>query len=162
VRSSDSRYPAVIAAAGGALVLAGCGSGHDAASQAPSSSGPARATASASASAPIASADGTDLKACADGRCEVRVDQGARIPVPRRLRVASVRVRSVSATAVTIVGSGIGNSSNSRGTGNFSAESTNGEFRITMGADSEVSQNGLNIAVVALQDEYAVLRLSPA
>jgi hypothetical protein len=163
-----SSLPRLIVAAGGALVLAGCGSGHDTPSHASSPSGPAKASPSApaSASGPAsladAAADGTDVKACADGRCEVRVTAPARIPVPRRMKIASVRVQSVSAKAVTIVGHEIGNSSNSSVIGNVSAESNNGVFRLVMGADSEVRQNGLHLTVVALDDEFAVLRIGPS
>lgn len=72
-----------------------------------------------------------------------------------------MRVRSVSATAVTIVGHDTGNTSSNSASGNVSAVSDNGAFRLTMGLGSEVRQNGLHIAVLALDDEFAVLRISP-
>lgn len=156
--SLGSRFQTLIAATGGALLLAGCGSGHDASSHAPSPSTSAKP--SASASAPVSAADGTDLKACADGKCEVRVGPSARIPVPRRLEVASVRVQSVRATEVTIVGRYTGNRTGGSGSGNFSADSSNGKFRLTIGLNSEATENGLDVAVLALQGGYAVLRIS--
>lgn len=41
---------------------------------------------------PPTAADGTDLAACADGACEVRIDGPAEIPVPHRGGLREVRV----------------------------------------------------------------------
>ncbi|WP_067461906.1 hypothetical protein [Actinomadura macra] len=155
--SSGSRFLALIAATGGGLALVGCASSPDTSSP---SSGPRSSRASASAS--VTAADDTNLAACTDGRCEVRVGASAKIPVPRRLEVASVRVQSVSATDVTVVGRYLGDSTTGTGSGNFSSESADGRFRLTVGLNSVAIQNGFAVAVLALQGGQAVLRIMPA
>ncbi|WP_139632511.1 hypothetical protein [Nonomuraea phyllanthi] len=107
--------------------------------------------------------DGDNLKACADGRCEVRAGAGAKLPVPRKMGVASIRVRSVEPDTVTIVGRYIGNSSSGTCDGSMcESSSSNGEFKVSMGPDSTATQNGLSITVVTVEDGHAVLRLAPA
>ncbi|MFI0355298.1 hypothetical protein [Actinomadura sp. 9N407] len=145
----------------GVLVSAGCGSSDDASSDV--SPPPTSAKASASPPAPsVSPSDGTKLAACADGKCEVRVGPGARIPVPRRMKVHSVRVQSVSAADVTIVGRYTGDSVSNMGSGNYSFETDKGKFKLTMGLNSWAAQNDFAVAVVAIHGGFAVLRMPPA
>jgi hypothetical protein len=173
-RMGTSRCGRLIAAvAGGVLVLAGCGP-DDTSSQPPSRSGSASAgssspsgssssgSSSSGSSALPAPADGADLAACADGRCEVRVGASARIPVPRRLRVDSVRVRSVGSGTVTIVGRYLGDRQGGFCTGtSCSSSGSGGGFTLVLGPDSTGSQNDLSITAVAVNGGFAVLRLAP-
>lgn len=108
-------------------------------------------------------ADGTDLRACADGTCEVLVDTSARIQVPKRLEVADLRVRDISQHAITIVGRFLGNSMGGgcSGSGTCSSSGSGGGFELTLGPDAIATQNGLSIGLVAIDGEHAVLRLAP-
>ncbi|WP_143220231.1 hypothetical protein [Actinomadura sp. CNU-125] len=99
----------VLAVAAAAVLLAGCGSGET-----PNASGaesPGTPTSPAPSPAPTRSPspppkplpnadDGTDLDACADGECEVRVSTGDRIPVDNGSGVEQAEV-AVAADSVT-------------------------------------------------------------
>lgn len=155
-----ARYGALLAVAG-LLVLSGCGTGDDDSSNA-SSPGPSSAKSSAKSSAPPKPADGTDLAACADGRCEVQVSASAKLPVPRKLKVASVRVESVGSGSVTVVGRYLGNSQGGFCSGrSCNSSGSEGGFKLTLGPDSTGSQNGLSITAVTITGGTAVLRLAP-
>jgi hypothetical protein len=168
-----------------ALALTGCGQGGGTSGQdddtsprpsSPSASGPSSASPGSSASPSAgsnagsagssvlpAAADGTDLAACADGRCEVQVGASAKIPVPRRLDVTGVRVRSIDSDTVTIVGRLLGNRQSGFCTGVSCSSSGSGDgFQLELGADSTGSENGLSITAVAIDGGRAVLRLAPA
>lgn len=158
--TSTSRRGALLTAVAGVmLALAGCGQGDDVISP-PS---PARSESSAAASPALpTAADGANLGACRDGRCEVRVRASAEIPVPRSLRVDSVRVQSVGADTVTIVGRYLGDQTGGFCTGvNCSSSGSGDGFRLTLGPDSTGSQNDLSISAVAVTGGFAVLRLAP-
>jgi hypothetical protein len=146
----------------GALVLTGCGPGGDGAAS-PSAKPPSRGGSSSRAAALPPAADGTDLTACADGTCEVRVGASAAITVPRALQVSSVRVRSIGSDTVTIVGRFLGNRQGGFCTGaNCSSSGSGNGFTLTLGPDSTGSENGLSITAVAIKGGFAVLRLAPA
>jgi hypothetical protein len=91
------------------LILAACspepGAGRTPA--APASAAPAvPVPPSASASAvpsKIVPADGRNLRACRDGRCEVRISEGAQVPLPRRSGLGSLQVLGVGAAGVSMV-----------------------------------------------------------
>jgi hypothetical protein len=87
-----------------------------------SSDAPVTGRPSASASAPVAvaptvsatpsassapsalvPADGTNVRSCRDGRCEVRVSARGTVPLPARTGLGSVEVIAVDATALTMV-----------------------------------------------------------
>ncbi|MGK5552997.1 hypothetical protein ACSNOI_15395 [Actinomadura kijaniata] len=158
LRESAFRRRGLVVVAALALALAGCGSTDDG-----PSAGPSAPKASPSASAPPKAADGTDLKACADGQCEVQVNASADLPVPRGFQVASVRVQSVGPDTVTLVGRPLGNRSGGFCTGvKCSSSSAGGKFTLTLGPASTGSQNGLKVTVVAVGGGSAVLRLAPA
>jgi hypothetical protein len=156
--SSHSRCRELIAASCGVLVMVGCGSGRDAS---PHDSAHGTSSPSGSASAPAAPADGADLTACADGRCEVRVGASARIPVPPRLGIASLSVRSIGSRTVTLVGRDIGNNHSGTCEGNCRGSSVDNGFELTLGPGGAGSQNRLNITAVAIHSGFTVLRLAP-
>ncbi|MBB5936937.1 hypothetical protein [Streptomyces zagrosensis] len=156
------------------LVVSGCGSNtsDDAASKGsdestvgtsgPTSEGPSESVSSSPKPALPRAADGVMLSACADGRCEVRVDSSARISVPARLQVASLRVRSIASGRVSISGRYLGQQGGGGCSGTYcSSSSGNGEFTVTMGWQSAARENGLLIEVVAVNEGNAVLRLAP-
>ncbi|MBA8949126.1 hypothetical protein ACFQU9_30055 [Actinomadura namibiensis] len=154
-RESTFRRRVLVAVA--VLALTGCG---------PTDTSPPDASArKKTPSAPTLpkAADGTDLKACADGRCEVQVDAPADLPVPRKLQVASVRVQSVGPDTVTLVGRPLGSRTGGFCTGvKCSSSSAGGKFTLTLGPASTGSQNDLKVTVVAVNGGSAVLRLAPA
>jgi hypothetical protein len=157
-RESSRCRGLIVAVAGGMLVLAGCGPGDNASPRTPSRSG---SSSSGSSGLPTP-ADGVNLAACTDGRCEVRVSASAKIPVPRNLRVDSVRVQSVGSGTVTIVGRYVGDRQGGFCTGtNCSSSGSGGGFTLTLGPNSTGSQNDLSITAVAINDGFAVLRLAP-
>lgn len=148
----------VATAAAVMLALAGCGQGGEAAPRPPSRSE------SSSSGPPVlpTPADGSNLTACRDGRCEVGVNASMKIPVPRSLRVDSVRVQSVGAHTVTIVGRYLGNRNGGFCTGvNCSSSGSGKGFRLTLGPNSTGSENDLSITAVAVNGGVAVLRLAP-
>lgn len=157
-------YRAVAAMAmSGTLVLAGCGLGDEDSPSSSSRSGTPSKPATSAPSAPPQAADGTDLSACADGRCEVRVGASGRIPVPRKLGVDSVRVEAVGSGAITIVGRYIGGRQGGYCTGVRCSSVGNGNrFKLTLAPDSLSSQNDLSITAVAIDGGMAVLRFAPA
>jgi hypothetical protein len=139
----------------------GTGTGSGPGSGTGSGTGPGSPTAPTSA-APSA-ADGTNVAACADARCEVLVRTGTPLPVPRTTTVRNLRVQVVTSRQVTLRGSAIGDASAGSCTGDCSSASINGEFSVTMGADSQTVQNGLSVTVVRVGgDGTAILKLVPA
>jgi hypothetical protein len=157
------------------MAVAGCASGTEQA-------GPSQATSSASSTqsatpttggsadptAPTASlppaADGADLKACEDGRCEVLVDRPTTVSIGAGLDVEGVIVEAFEQDTVklAIVASQV-----------YSLK-TDGEdpSRIRSGigltptvtgpAGTSITANRLRIEVVAVADGAAVLRMTPA
>jgi hypothetical protein len=107
-------------------------------------------------------ADGTNVAACKDGRCEVSVRAGAAIPLPASMMVRDVRITSVTADRITLTGRDTGNSSSGVCVGQCDSTSTNGAFRITMGTSSQAIQNGLSVTVEQLAGGAAVLKIEPA
>jgi hypothetical protein len=86
------------------LALAGCGA------ERPASSRSARPSPSASPSPSVTgptlppAADGSNIAACYDGTCEVRVRAPLDIPVSPDTGIASLKVTSVTAQGVTVTG----------------------------------------------------------
>lgn len=170
--------PAVLAA-GVLIAVAGCesstpGNGTalptgDAAAAGPGggSGHPTDPTGASSAPAPPsapsapAAADGSDVTACADARCEVSVRAGTAIPVPASTDVADVTVTAVTDDRVTLTGRVLGSSSGGLCTGQCDSRSSNGEFTVTLGPDSLATQNGLSITSESITNDTAVLKLAP-
>jgi hypothetical protein len=152
-----------VAAAGGILAVAGC-SGTQAAAPASADHGTLTPSSSAPAPSPKPSlptaADGTNLQACSRGHCEVRVGPAARIPVPPSMLVASLRVRSVRAGKVTLLGRIIGNNSSGNCYVNCNESSSGNRFRLTLGVGATGTQNHLSITVRTISGQLAVLRIT--
>jgi hypothetical protein len=161
------------------VLLAGCDSstaGHGtSAEQPPTSAGsgaPAPSGVSPTAAPPTTSptatgstptaADGANVAACADARCEVAVRAGAALPVPASTTVRDVRVKAVTADRVTVTGRAIGDASSGFCSGQCDSTTTNGIFTITLGPDSRAVENGLSITAENIDAGTAVLKLEPA
>jgi hypothetical protein len=153
-----------VTAAGVTVLIAGCGSTQDSPPRGSLNTVPASSAATSAPATPAGlpeAADGTDLHACADGRCEVRVAPAAQIPVPSSLWVGSLRVQSISSDEVTIVGRDVGNHHGGGCSGNCSGGGSNDGFKLTLGPGGSGSENKLSIALVAIGGGAAVLRLAP-
>lgn len=162
----------VLVAGVAACLLAGCSSGDDsgtgtppsvtagttvsAPSATPSSTPatsttppPAPPTVTPTRTAPVLprAADGNNLQACSDARCEVYVQTGSKVPVSRRLAGFNTLVISKVATDGVDFGGSTPNTSVSAG---------------GQRAGSTFQLNGLKISTVAIQGKIAILRLRPA
>ncbi len=89
-----------------------------------------------------AAADGTNVRACRDGTCEILVTRRTGIPVPARFRV-----RGLSVTP---------------GDGEVDVRADAGMMQAGGRTGALLGLNGLEIEVVAAGDGEAVLRLRPA
>jgi hypothetical protein len=92
-------------------------------------------------------ADGDNLKACSDARCEVYVRTGSKVPVSRRVAGFNTLVVSKVATDGVDYGGRTPNISVSAG---------------GQRAGSTSQLNYLRITTVAIQGRIAILRLRPA
>jgi len=148
-------------------ILAGCdASTKGSGAPADSSSGASRTSAPpgsfGSTAPPPHAADGTKVAACADGRCEVLVKAGTAIPVPKSMNVEKVTVSALSRSRVTITGHDVGNASGGGCTGQCDSSSTNGNFKIALGAGSQATENGLALTVEQIAGDSAVIQVAPA
>jgi|GEM_PF-6940678 hypothetical protein len=140
------------------LALAGCGSDDPADAgthrppPAPSHRPSDSPSPSPSATGPTlpAAADGTDLHACYDGRCEVRVRAPQRIPLSPRTGFARLTV-----TSITAQGMRIDTVATNGNTGQATVYAQGGGYAIA-------TLDNLQIATLGVVDGVAVLRLSPA
>lgn len=109
-------------------------------------------------------ADGSNLDACEDGRCEVLVDKATTIPIDaRRLDVDGLRVESIEQDTVklAVIASELYS---------FSTDGDSSRIVSQMGltpgatgpAGTVVTANRLRVEVVAVANGAAVLRLTPA
>ncbi|MEV0838011.1 hypothetical protein AB0I55_00470 [Actinocatenispora sera] len=150
----------LLVAAAATVSVAGCGSsGDDTAAGARSHRPSAPASSAASPSAPSpsrtgptlpAAADGTDIHACYDGRCEVRVRAPQRIPLSPKTGFAKLTVTSITAQGMRVDTVGTNGS-----TGQATVSAQGGGYAIA-------TLNGLEIATLGVLDGVAVIRLSPA
>jgi hypothetical protein len=145
------------------LLAAGCDTAPTSPSSAaaPASSGgattqtfPGSSTApapSGSAAAPVATttpvtkaaltaADGSNLKACSDGKCEVIVESGDSLPNASGMGAAKVTVRNGRVTLATAKGS--------------NSSTVSGTERVNLQIEDQL------FVVVAIQGDQAVLRMS--
>jgi hypothetical protein len=147
------------------LAIGGCESstaGRGTAPSTQSTTGTSRGPGAGTPSTPASAADGANVSACADARCEVLVRAGTAIPVPARTGIRAVRVARVTDEQVTLTGHDIGNSSAGSCSGRqCDISSTNGAFTIKLGPDSQAIENGLSVTVNRITDGVAVLRLEP-
>ena len=156
----------VLLAGAAAWLLAGCSSGDDSGAGTPPSTS-AATTMSAPSGSPSSApatvtptvtptktapalpkaADGNNLKACSDARCEVYVRTGSKIPVSRSVAGFNTLVVTKVATDGVDFGGSTPNTSVSAG---------------GQRAGSTSQLNDLQITTVAIQGETAILRLRPA
>jgi hypothetical protein len=157
--STVHRRGTVLRATVAGLLLTGCGgpgSDDDSSATSAATTPPARAstgTTSSAAPSPSAStnpalpepADGTDLTACADGRCEVRVRAGDTITfIGDNVDLKSLTVVRIADNALT-----------------HSAAGPPGyTFSGSMSASGTSVVNGLRVKIVAVDGDRAVIRLS--
>ncbi|MFC8665798.1 hypothetical protein [Streptomyces sp. NPDC057199] len=157
------------------MLLAGCGSASvDGASADPGPAGTATtapagdeplATPTISAPPSPTASDGTRYAACADGTCEIRVAEGAEVPVPARLGLGPVAVIMISDGAVTVFAPLTRSEFSSDGgcqaafTGPAENSSAYAEMTCDEGAGGVVNQMKLRVVV---GDGAAILRIRPA
>ncbi|AGZ43043.1 hypothetical protein [Actinoplanes friuliensis] len=129
------------------LLAGGCSSTDKPPAAAPSVSGSPSATTSAvpspapSSKAPFAAADGTNLKACADGACEVIVRSGDSVPAAGGLGKVKISVRGDEVT--------------------ISKKTADGFTSTLTGTPGLVQQiNKQLFLIVAVEDGRAVLRMA--
>ncbi|XVQ10574.1 hypothetical protein ACQP1W_50105 [Spirillospora sp. CA-255316] len=150
--------PGVLAVAVAALLVAGCGS-----------------------DAPKSAADGTNLDACKDGTCEVKVTGPAKLPVdPATFKIDTLDVKpekgdsvsftlrssgAVPSASVRVCGPdddgclNLGGGGYSSGGGDASVKSST-SWKAVEG--SRITANGLSITIVSAADGSAILRMKPA
>lgn len=171
---------AAVIAAGTLVMVAGCGSSSDEpgtpskrtdTADAPSrSESDTRSTSDTPSPSEeptpeaLQAADGEDVSACADTRCEVIVRAGAKLPVPTSTDLENLRVVKVTENEVVMKADLIGNSSFGSCLGGVSCDvkSINGKVDIRLGPDSRGAQNGVVLTVTDIADGEAVLEVTPA
>jgi hypothetical protein len=131
-------------------------------SSGPGSSGPGSSGPGSTAPGGPSAADGTNVAACKDARCEVAVRPGTALPVPTTTTVRDIRVTAVTGDRVTITGRAIGDASSGYCSGQCDSSTTNGVFTVTLGVDSQAVENGLAITAEHIEAGTAVLKLEPA
>ena len=140
------RLKAALCATAVGLPLTGCGGpgseDHSSATPAPPS---ASAPPASTAPALPEPADGTDLKACADGRCEVEVRAGDTIAF------AGDDVPLKSFTVVRVAGNALTHKA---------AGPPGYTFSGSMSASDTSVVNGLEVKIVAVDGDRAVIRMS--
>ncbi len=107
-------------------------------------------------------ADGTNVSACSHANCEVIVGPGTAIPLPATARVQNVMVTTVTRDRVTLTGQDTGNSSSGSCTGQCDSNESNGVFTVTLGPDSEDTENGVSITVERFNNGRVELKFSAA
>jgi hypothetical protein len=151
--STVHRLEAALCSAAVGLLLTGCGGpGSADSSAAKPSAAPSRTSASAPPSSPAAGApalpepaDGTDLTACADGRCEVAVRAGDTIAF------TGEEVALKSFTVVRVAGDALTHKA---------AGPPGYTFSGSMSASGTSVVNGLKVKIVAVDGDRAVIRMS--
>ncbi|MBQ1073280.1 hypothetical protein KBX06_08890 [Micromonospora sp. C31] len=138
-----------------ALVLGGCGSSGDTPNAgtppAASSTSPASAPATPSPSgvapspSPLSARDGTDVRACRDGTCEIVVRGKVDVPLDRRFGFTDFTVTFIPPKRTQF----------------FGGDPVNGNLRGHVDGTGELNANDISVQVVAISDSGAVLRFSP-
>jgi hypothetical protein len=136
---------------------------------------PPTAPASTAAAAPPPAVDGSDVSACQDGVCEVRVNTPTAIPLDPRFGLGNLRVVSVAQDSVTVTAEFIrGSSFDGQCGGPTPPGCSSGSISVTGASDTEpaviqingtagyrVSLPALVIDTETVQQGVAVLRLGP-
>jgi hypothetical protein len=111
-------------------------------------------------------ADGTDLRACRDGTCEVRVTGPTAVPLPARLRLGPINVLTIDAQTVTMVVPLAGSTFDSDGgcSATFTGPGAGSPMMMSLAchAGEKNVVNGVAIEVAGIADGAAVLRIGPA
>ncbi|MFI0408881.1 hypothetical protein [Actinomadura sp. 3N508] len=172
-RRAAAGLVAVTAAAG----LAGCGnSGGDGGGAAPARGSSAPATPAASPASPASTpppraADGTNVRACKDGTCEVKVTRRVTIPLDEdRLEIGAIKVTSLRGEEISldvVLPSSGAFDVNCEGDPRCQtmvvgpAYGSPGSAKITAHPGARLKANGVVVTVVAASQGTAVLRMSP-
>jgi hypothetical protein len=96
------------------------------------------------AAQPPAAAEGPEVKACYDGKCEIALSGPARIPVDGRFGFTTLTVKEITASSVSMEAAGEGTLSS-----------------VTTGPGGTVRFNELVVKVKGLGGDRAVLALRP-
>ncbi|MEC3980761.1 hypothetical protein [Amycolatopsis sp. H20-H5] len=155
------RWLAVLVATS-AMALAGCTGTPVQGSAAPQGSAASRpSTAEPSKTSAPQAADGTDLSACSDGTCQVRVTVSAKITLPASTRVESLTVTAIADGHVTLTGHDIGNRHGGASIGECSLSSNNNDLTMVVGVSGSCRPNNLRVDVVSVDGDSAVLSIAP-
>ncbi len=141
------RSAAAVGAA--AALLGGCAASPRSPEEPRSPGAPPGAVPSSAARGLPSAADGTDLAACADTECEVEVAEGDEFSVEGPHGLDRMVVAKVAPEEVTVTGYGADNSSRVSGT-------TGAPFD----GRPSIVLNGVTVAVLAVADNRAVIRLA--
>jgi hypothetical protein len=152
-----------------ALVLAGCssdGRSSGSAGGSPTTGDSTSATPTPASPTPQSAADGTDLSACKDGTCEVKVTRPVNIRMDvRRFKVGTVRLMSIKddevSFTITLPASGQFNFSCESTIVGATAESP-AMGHVTGHAGALITANRITIQLVSIGNKSAILRLKPA
>jgi hypothetical protein len=157
------------------VLVAGCGSSNSAAPPPSAPDKPAATTTAPTTTVPptttvVTAADGTNLAACEDGDCEVRVTPSTSIPLRSSLGVGPVSVTDIQADTVTVsVAASAGDiSDNCTGdpscvpdmSGSFGGGGDATVASATGHVGANVILDRLTVSIVAVHAGSAVLRLS--
>ncbi|MFD9947389.1 hypothetical protein ACFWYW_21890 [Nonomuraea sp. NPDC059023] len=132
----------------------------------PSAATPTSSPTATPTPSPSGPKDGTKTRACADGTCEVRVNGSARVPLPKRFGLSSLKVTGIEDEMVSFVAPMIGSKFSSDGgcsatvtgpTGNSAAF-----WGLTCGAGDTTVVNKMSLEVVGVTGGAAVIRIRPA
>ncbi|MDT0347013.1 hypothetical protein [Streptomyces litchfieldiae] len=112
-------------------------------------------------------ADGENAEACADGTCEIRVTEGASLPVPQSFGLGPIEVISVNEEEVQLFGPMTQSRYSSDGGCSMSitgpTATSPGFLGLTCPAgNTGIINDAMSLEVVGILDAAAVLRIQPA
>ncbi|WP_279552653.1 hypothetical protein [Streptomyces sp. DH24] len=165
----------ILLSVAGAAVLLSCSSNEPVPkSTATPTSVPSSASATSTAPAasptpsmPVAT-DGKDVRACADGTCEIRVSPSARVPLPARLGLGPLQVTAIQDGTVAMFAPLIQSEFASDGgcsaaiTGPGAGDSGSVGLTCSVGEKAVVNKMSLEVVGIDTADQAAVLRIRPA
>jgi hypothetical protein len=113
---------------------------------------------------PTVAADGRNASACADGRCEVEVRVGTRIPLPARMRIADLAVSGLTATKISLTArlpSSGGSTVSCENTG-CEMNASGSDVKIGLARNGVGTGNGLMLTVENIKHGSAIVKIEPA
>lgn len=112
---------------------------------------------------PSVATDGHDTTACSDGRCEIEVHVGTRIPLPTQMRIGNLQVTALDGTWLSLSGVmlGSGGSIQCRNSCRLTSR-TDGPFTVGVRRDAIAVANGVRLTVEAVKKSSAILRIEPS